>query len=160
MDAKASQHYFVSYARGDKKTVNELLEGLRVHLALSRRRVYTSWKDDEDLMPENESYHAKILEALDGCDFALIFASPLYFTRDYIRKYEIPPFLAEKDRKRAVIIGLSPVNFIYHDLQGFEKFQFHRFDDKFYTQCDDAEKEQYVHTLFVSIESILDRAHR
>lgn len=155
MSRKTPKNYFVTYARGDKDIADELLDGLSIHLALSRQYEYSKWIDDY-ILPDNQEYHQKIIGALEQSDFALVLASPCYFTRPYILKNEIPPLLRDdEDRKLAIIVGLSRVDFDHHDLKGFEKFQFHLYNGKFYDECDQAEKKQFVASLFVAIEMIL-----
>lgn len=155
MGQKIDKNYFVTYARGDKKIADKLLDELDIHLILSKRYNFSKWIDD-DILPDNEEYHPKIVDALDGSDFALVLATPRYFTRDYIKKHEMPPLLREEGRKLAILVGVEPVDFSNHDLQGFEKFQLHRLNGKFYSQCNKQEKKEFVSSLFVAIEQILD----
>ena len=147
-------NYFVTYARGDKELSSKLLDELDIHFTLSKKYRYNKWID-EDILPDNEAYHEKIIDALERSDFALVLASPLYFTRDYIINNEIPPLLREKNRKLAIIVGLEKVDFVNHNLQGFEKFQFHRYNGKFFDECNEREKKEFIASLFVAIEKIL-----
>ena len=154
MDKKIPKNYFVTYARGDKKIASKLLEDLDIHLLLSKQYRFSKWIDD-DLLPDNQGYHEKIIDALKESDFALVLATPRYFTRQYILDHEIPPLMRDENRKLGIIVGLEKVDFAHHDLQGFEKFQFHRYNGKFYEECNKAEKRAFVSSLFVTIERIL-----
>ena len=156
---KKEKKYFVSYARGDSASAEELLKALDIHFQLSKKFHYNKWIDD-DILPDNtQGYHPQIVSALEESDFALVLATPRYFTRDYILKNELPPLLRNEGRKLAVIVGMEEVDFGHHDLKGFEKFQFHRLDSgKYYSQCTPQQKKEFVHSLFRKIEMILERS--
>lgn len=147
--------YAVSYARKDKELVEDLLDRLGVNLDLSKRYIYNRWIDSM-LPPTNQTpFTDEIIAKFKESDFILLLGSPLYFTREFIKEYELP-LMKGYDKKLAILVSLKPLDFANYDLMGFERYNWFSLDGKAYSKCkDEDEKDQFANALFVAIEEVL-----
>lgn len=125
--------YFVSYAHQDKPQARRLLDLIEPRLAISRAFAFTGWIDDD--IGLGSRWTDAIDDALADCDFGLLLLSPAFFASGFIRRDELPTFIAHvrrpgggnrtRLRKPAIPVLLKPVPLDGSaDLAGLEQLQY------------------------------------
>jgi len=155
--SKKLLNYMVSYARGDKKLVSDLLDKLNTHLMLSRNYKYERWIDDDIYSYNKKGYTKQIVDAMEKSNFVLLCGSPLYFTRNYIKNNELPIISRKENKKLAILVTLKPLDFKNYDLLGFEKFNFFNLNGKAYSECRGQKRDDFAYELFLEIERIMKK---
>lgn len=154
---KAIKNYMTTYARADKVLIDDLLGRLSVNFALSKEYNYIKWIDDDIYSHNKQGYTEQIIDKMEQSDFILLGASPIYFTRDYIKTHEIPIVARENNKKLAILVSIKPLDYRNHDLLGFEKYNFFTIQGKSYAEYEsELDKDEFAHELFVHIQAILE----
>jgi hypothetical protein len=151
-----SPRFFISFAENDTGYVRPLLDFLTPHLRASRAFAYKTWEFHELLV--GESWHDRIQDEIDHCDFGFLCISPAFLASDYITRHELPRFVG-REGKPILPIGLKPIDFKLHDLKGLEAHQLFRLGRKsFYSDLRTTERrEAFAFELFRQIEFRLSR---
>jgi len=154
---KTDLNYMITYARADKALVDDLLARLGVEFSLSKKFNYSKWIDDDIYSHNEEGFTEQITNKMEESDFVLLGASPIYFTRDFIKTHEIPIIAREENKKLAILVSIKPLDYSNHDLMGFEKYNFFNLNGKSYAECiSELEKDAFAHKLFLHIQAIME----
>jgi hypothetical protein len=110
-----------------------------------------------------EDWDGEIQEAITECQLGLALLSPGYFSRPYIRDFEIPRLDASD--KVLIPVLLKPVDLVRHDLQGLERLQFFRLGGgshaRAFSECGSENlRDQFAAELYSAIEARLDKSLR
>lgn len=146
---KRAVEIFVSWAHQNKRVKSLLLELVKTRLSIARGWEFSWWEDSD--LDIGSAWDPAIKSRLYGCDYALQLISPEFFASQYIREYEIPPFV--RGEKRALPVGLVPVPFDgTADLLGVEELQVFRFRDRFFSELtDSARRVKFADALVAKI---------
>ncbi len=155
--------FFVSYAHDNRQLAEALVKDLGTHFAASARYALIPWMDRDILV--GERWKESIEEAIKDCDFGLMLLSPAFFASRFIKAHELPRFVGAPDNPRlkpVLPVGLVPITFGRHDLQGLEEHQIFRFQNerlegRYYDQMPaGARRREFVRQLHLAIEKRLD----
>jgi WD40 repeat protein len=158
---KTPIRYFFSYAHADKEAA-QLATLLRDEFGAARDWDFIRWRDDDILV--GEPWRGAIQEAIEGCNFGLLLVSPAFLASRFITLHELPNFVSPDPfkplgRRRAVPVGLKPIDFANHDTKGLEHLQVFFHQTKAFTQCGGGPpRAAFAHALFQKITAML-RAH-
>ena len=148
--------FFISYAHGDGKYKDDLLERLKPFLGASKRYDYQIW--DDGLIRLGEKWEKEIIAALNECDFGLLFVSPNFLNSRFIAEVELVRFVGDKAPKPVLPVALGRLLFDLMNLKGLEKYQIFRHKEKCYAQCGSGkQRDDFVQELFENIEERLNR---
>jgi len=156
--------YFVSYSHDDedKKLKGDLLKRLKQSLAIATDYCFIPW-DDEEILP-GERWHEQIQKAIDHCHFGLLLVSKAFLGSEYIKKHELPAFVASdltnpEPEKRVIPVALKRVPFDRSiDLKGLEHLQiFHDSDGKTFQERVGRTRDEFTEALFQQILKIVRR---
>jgi hypothetical protein len=159
---KRAVELFVSWAHADAhraggRLADRLVARLQTLFAPSRRYDYRLWRDTEGGIALGTSWFTEIEAALDTCSGGLVLLSPALLQSPFIRDHELPHFVGGA-AKPVLPVLLHPVDFARHDLRGLEAHQIFRLENRAYSQLtSNAQRERFETTLFLAIETRLDR---
>lgn len=148
---------FISYAREERSLLEEVFNTLKWFLKISSTYDYSIFIDYKNVESGDE-WEKEILDKLDSSDIVLLFTSPTYFGKEFIREKELKYItFSNKDH---IPIGFKYIDLTSDrlDLSGINNKQFYKFNDKFYSQCLGSEKEDFIHGLFDIIEKKADKS--
>jgi len=157
-EGKPVVRWFFSYAHDDGKDADDLYRKLCVVLGNSDRYHFMPWRDT-DILPF-EDWNQHIQTALAECHLGLLALSENFFSRNYIRQFEVPAFIDGKLRtapgKRAVPVALKRLDLSNADTQGLKTRQIFYPEHKAYAERSRA-REKWVQDLRERIHQVLDR---
>ncbi|MBQ0958129.1 NACHT domain-containing protein [Ideonella sp. 4Y11] len=150
--------WFFSYAHDDGKDADDLFRKLCTVLGNSDRYHFVPWRDTNILTFDDWDQH--IQTALAECHLGLLALSENFFSRDYIRKHEVPAFIDGNLRtapgKRAVPVALRRLDLNNIDTQGLKTRQIFYPDHKAFAERG-RKREEWVQGLRDQIHRVLDR---
>jgi hypothetical protein len=85
---------FISYSHKDEKYISELLTHLQ---PMEKSLLLEKWSD-KDINPGAE-WFSKIQDAIESADVAVLLVSPDFLASQFIRKYELPQVLEQRDSR-------------------------------------------------------------
>ena len=153
--------YFVSYSHKDSVLKNEFLDRLRERLDIANSYCFVQW-EDEDILP-GERWHQQILAAIDHCQFGLLLVSPAFLGSEYIKKHELPAFVAsnlnDPEPKRVIPVALRRIPLDDSiDRKGLENLQiFHDKAGKTFQERTGRLRDEFAAELFQQILKIVRR---
>lgn len=155
---------FVSYARKNKRVVDNFLEKFREQVSPSRRYEYSFWRDTDIEVGEN--WDEMIQEALNKCDIGLLLISPAFLGSKYIKNKELKKFCG-KYAKPVIPVLLYPVDYVHHDLKGLREKQIFKLErstfkkSKSYAECTGPnQRDLFAYELFKKVETKLDKLYQ
>jgi len=156
---KTEARYFISYTRLDESLPDRLLKRVQQHFAISRRYEFIPWRDT-GILP-GEDWDGEIQDAITECQVGLALLSPGYFSRPYIRDFEIPRLDASD--KILIPVQLKPLDLARHDLQGLARLQHFRLgvgsSARAFSECGSEKlRDQFAADLYSAIEARLDKS--
>ena len=155
---------FVSYARKNKRVVDNFLDKFFEQVSASRRYEYSFWRDTDIQVGEN--WHEMIQEALKKCDIGLLLISPAFLGSKYIKDNELKKFSGQY-AKPVIPVALHPVDYEHHNFKGLEKKQIFKLErpafkkSKSFIECIGSyHRELFAYELFKKVETKLDKLYQ
>ncbi len=99
---------FVSFAIADRKLATEFTEQLRVNLPLRCTEPVNLWRFDEKgrILP-GEDNEAEIRKRMNESQFGILLVSPVYLSRPFIQRVELPHFLGPTARAHPIPVAME-----------------------------------------------------
>tara|TARA_B100000609_G_C17218019_1_gene437965 strand:+ start:91 stop:1128 length:1038 start_codon:yes stop_codon:yes gene_type:complete len=157
-DTKIDLPIFISYARKDKTLVENLMGELEVHFEGSKTFDFGAWRDSVILV--GEGWDKEIKDAINASKAGILFLSPAFFTRKYIKEEELPRLL---DGQKVILPVLLKPYTIHTETLGLHQFQYFSMETdngkrKAFSECSSSQhKEKFVRELYDQIERRLQK---
>ena len=155
---KRKVKYFVSLAHADDDEVNRFLVLFKQNLKGAKNFEFVIWQDK--MIQVGQNWREQIRQAIDECEFGLLLLSPSFFASDFIKRSELPNFIAPNGAidglKKAIPVCLKPVSWGVTDTYGVEAIQVFGVDPRPFSLCSGTpKKEQFCKELFEKLIPLL-----
>lgn len=152
--------YFISYAREDRKLVDDLIARLDPHLAGSKRYAFEK-RTDTDLLPGTR-WREVLIKELERHRIALLLLSPTFLVQPFIVGEALPRLVIPG--KLVLPVLLKPVDLERQELHGLEDLHIFTMWGKdrqrAFSEFAGVRRDAFALELYRAIEDRLDRDYR